>query len=43
MATNTPVLIAHPENRIRRLYADPSPGYEMQNKENDADDQKDVE
>jgi hypothetical protein len=40
---NTPVPNEDPERRKRRLYADPSPGDEMQNKENDADDQDDVE
>jgi hypothetical protein len=43
MATNTPFLITNTECDSRLLYADPSPGNEMQNKENDADDQKKVE
>jgi hypothetical protein len=43
MATNKPVLIAYPESSSRRLYADPSPRDEMQNKENDADNEQNVE
>jgi len=43
VATTTPVVIAYPKRSRRRLYADPSPGDEMQNKENDADNQNDVE
>jgi hypothetical protein len=43
MATNPPVLIADPERNKWRLNADPSPGHEMQNKEDDADDQNDME
>jgi len=40
---NTPVLNEDPERSSRCLYAYPSPGDEMQNKENDADNQKDME
>jgi hypothetical protein len=43
MATDTPLLVTDPECGSRRLYADPSPRNEMQDKENDANDQKDVE